>query len=180
MGFSMGGKRSKHDNSGRGKEPWNTREPGDTTVRFREEFLKPRNYVDVLRGTVGSLAIMGGMNIDACIAVGDNVARGGDQIAQAMWALSTGGIFGTGIGLGDTRFVPAGYTDLPLAAIGEELGFIGLLCVVGAFVVLGWRGFRTLARRKPPPCIWTTFSATPTCASRTCSAWRTSPAAASW
>ena len=76
----------------------------------------------------------------------DNVARGGDQIAQAMWALSTGGLFGTGLGLGDTRYMPAGYTDLPLAAIGEELGFVGLLCVVGAFAVIGWRGFRTAVR----------------------------------
>jgi cell division protein FtsI/penicillin-binding protein 2 len=76
----------------------------------------------------------------------DNAARGGDQIAQSIWALATGGIFGTGIGLGDTRFVPAGYTDLPLAAIGEELGFVGLLCVVGAFAVLAWRGFRTAVR----------------------------------
>ena len=72
----------------------------------------------------------------------DNVARGGDQIAQAMWALATGGFFGTGLGLGDTRYIPAGYTDLPLAAIGEELGFVGLLCVVGAFAIIGWRGFR--------------------------------------
>jgi cell division protein FtsW (lipid II flippase) len=76
----------------------------------------------------------------------DNVARGGDQIAQAIWALSTGGIVGSGLGLGDTRFVPAGYTDLPLAAIGEELGFIGLLCVAAAFVLIGWRGFRTALR----------------------------------
>ena len=72
----------------------------------------------------------------------DNVARGGDQIAQAIWALSSGGIVGSGIGLGDTRFVPAGYTDLPLAAIGEELGFIGVVCVGCAFALLAWRGFR--------------------------------------
>jgi cell division protein FtsW (lipid II flippase) len=76
----------------------------------------------------------------------DNMARGGDQIAQAIWALSTGGLFGTGIGLGDTRLVPAGYTDLPLAAIGEELGFVGLLCVTCAFALLAWRGFRIAAR----------------------------------
>ena len=76
----------------------------------------------------------------------DNVARGGDQIAQAMWALGTGGVFGTGLGLGDTRYVPAGYTDLPLAAVGEELGFIGILCVVAAFAVIGWRGYRTALR----------------------------------
>ena len=76
----------------------------------------------------------------------DNVARGGDQIAQAIWALSSGGIVGTGIGLGDTRFVPAGFTDLPLAAIGEELGFVGVLCVGGAFAILAWRGFRIAVR----------------------------------
>jgi cell division protein FtsI/penicillin-binding protein 2/cell division protein FtsW (lipid II flippase) len=76
----------------------------------------------------------------------DNVARGGDQIAQAMWALGTGGVFGTGLGLGDTRYVPAGYTDLPLAAIGEELGFVGVLCVLAAFGIIGWRGYRTALR----------------------------------
>jgi cell division protein FtsW (lipid II flippase) len=73
----------------------------------------------------------------------DNAARGGDQIAQAMWALATGGLFGTGLGLGDTRYVPAGFTDLPFAAIGEELGFVGLLSIAGAFAIIGWRGFRT-------------------------------------
>ncbi len=76
----------------------------------------------------------------------DNVARGGDQIAQAIWALSTGGVVGAGLGLGDTRYVPAGHTDLPMAAIGEELGFIGLLCVGAAFALIGWRGFRTALR----------------------------------
>ena len=76
----------------------------------------------------------------------DNAARGGDQIAQAIWALSTGGPFGAGLGLGDTRYVPAGHTDLPLAAIGEELGFVGLLCVGAAFALIGWRGFKTALR----------------------------------
>ena len=63
----------------------------------------------------------------------DNAARGGDQIAQAIWALATGGLFGTGLGLGDTRYLPAGHTDLVLAAVGEELGFVGLV-IVGALV----------------------------------------------
>ena len=42
----------------------------------------------------------------------DNVARGGDQIAQALWAMATGGPSATGTGLGDTRYLPAGHTDL--------------------------------------------------------------------
>jgi cell division protein FtsW (lipid II flippase)/cell division protein FtsI/penicillin-binding protein 2 len=76
----------------------------------------------------------------------DNGARGGDQIAQAIWAVSTGSVLGTGLGLGDTRYLPAGHTDLVLAAIGEELGFIGLLSVAGMFALIAIRGFGTALR----------------------------------
>jgi len=78
----------------------------------------------------------------------DNGARGGEQIAQAIWGLATGGVFGTGLGLGDTSYVPAGYTDLMLAAIGEELGFAGLLAVAVLFAIITTRGFE-IARRAP-------------------------------
>ena len=76
----------------------------------------------------------------------DNDARGGDQVAQAIWAFATGGPFGTGLGLGDTRYLPAGHTDLVLAAIGEELGFVGLLSVAGLFALIAARGFSTAVR----------------------------------
>ena len=56
--------------------------------------------------------------------------------------MATGGRFGTGLGLGDSRYLPAGHTDLILAAIGEELGALGLLVVAVAYAVLAWRGFR--------------------------------------
>lgn len=59
----------------------------------------------------------------------DNGARGGSQIAHALWAMSTGALFGTGAGLGDTHYIPAGYTDLVLPSIGEEFGLAGLLIV---------------------------------------------------
>ena len=72
----------------------------------------------------------------------DNAAAGGDQVSQALWALATGGVFGTGLGLGETRFIPAGHTDLILAAAGEELGFGGLLAIAAVFGTIAWRGFR--------------------------------------
>src|SRR5262249_41927758 len=72
----------------------------------------------------------------------DNAVSGGDQTAHAIWALATGGPFGTGLGLGDTRYLPAGHTDLILAAIGEELGAAGLLLVAVLYAILAWRGFR--------------------------------------
>ena len=72
----------------------------------------------------------------------DNAVPGGDQIAHALWAMATGGIFGTGLGLGDSRYLPAGHTDLILAAAGEELGAAGLVAIAVLFGLLAWRGFR--------------------------------------
>jgi len=72
----------------------------------------------------------------------DNTVAGGDQVAQAIWGIATGGPFGTGLGLGDSRYLPAGHTDLVLAAVGEELGAVGLIIVTLAYGVVAWRGFR--------------------------------------
>jgi cell division protein FtsW (lipid II flippase) len=78
----------------------------------------------------------------------DNGASGGDQIAHAMWGMATGGTFGTGLGFSDSRYLPAGHTDLILAAIGEEAGLAGLIVVAALFALLVWRGFR-IARAAP-------------------------------
>ena len=72
----------------------------------------------------------------------DNAVAGGNQVAHALWAMSTGRLTGTGAGLGDTRYIPAGYTDLVLASIGEEFGFAGLLVIAGLYAVFIVRTFR--------------------------------------
>src|SRR5262249_58433737 len=72
----------------------------------------------------------------------------GDQIAHGLWAFASGGLSGTGLGLGAPSFVPAAHTDLMLAAVGEELGFVGLIACLGLFALLVVRGFR-VARRAP-------------------------------
>jgi cell division protein FtsW (lipid II flippase) len=72
----------------------------------------------------------------------DNAVAGGDQITHALWAMSSGGLFGTGLGLGDSRYLPAGHTDLIIAAIAEELGAVGVVAVAILFTILAWRGFR--------------------------------------
>ena len=76
----------------------------------------------------------------------NNFVSGGNQVAHALWAMATGGVFGTGAGLGDTRYIPAGYTDLILASIGEEFGFAGLLLVAGLYAAFISRAF-AIARR---------------------------------
>jgi cell division protein FtsW (lipid II flippase) len=86
----------------------------------------------------------------------DNALPGGDQIAHAAWALASGSVGGLGLGVGDPQFIPAGHTDLIAAAIGEEIGFIGLLAIVGLFMLLVWRLLR-IALRAPGD--YTTFLA---------------------
>jgi len=105
-------------------------------------------------GLVAGFAIGAAINLSSTLAVRlamwqspwDNAARGGDQVAHALWGLAAGATTGTGLGLGSTRFVPEGHTDLVLAGIGEELGFIGLLVAGAAFVLIAWRGL-AIAKR---------------------------------
>ncbi|HYG99750.1 MAG TPA: FtsW/RodA/SpoVE family cell cycle protein [Terriglobales bacterium] len=78
----------------------------------------------------------------------DNVARGGDQLAQSLWAFATGGVFGSGLGLGDPQLVPAAHTDLVFSALGEEFGLLGFLVVAGLFVALVHRGLRIAERAR--------------------------------
>ena len=76
----------------------------------------------------------------------DNAERGGDQLALGLWGLATGGPTGAGIGLGGTRFIPRGGSDLAFSALGEELGVLGPLLVLLCLTVLFWRGI-SIARR---------------------------------
>ena len=74
----------------------------------------------------------------------------GYQAVQARIALGSGGLFGVGLGASRQKwmYVPNAHTDFILAIIGEEVGLIGTLAVVGLFVLLGYAGVRT-ARRAP-------------------------------
>jgi cell division protein FtsI/penicillin-binding protein 2/cell division protein FtsW (lipid II flippase) len=76
----------------------------------------------------------------------DNSFRGGDHLAQGLWSLAGGALTGTGLGLGQPQRVPEIHTDLVLAAVGEQLGFLGLIAVIALYVLLVWRGFRAAFR----------------------------------
>jgi cell division protein FtsI/penicillin-binding protein 2/cell division protein FtsW (lipid II flippase) len=78
----------------------------------------------------------------------DNLVHGGDQLAQSLWAYSTGGAAGVGTGLGDPQVVPAVHTDLILAALGEEWGFAGVAAVFVLYGVLVWRTLRAAVRAR--------------------------------
>lgn len=75
-----------------------------------------------------------------------NALPGGDQIAHAFWAMATGSAFGLGPGAGESRLVPAGHTDLVIAVLGEELGYVGIAVIVAIYVLLVTRMLRMSAR----------------------------------
>ncbi|NIO05947.1 MAG: putative lipid II flippase FtsW [Proteobacteria bacterium] len=66
------------------------------------------------------------------------------QLVQSLVAFGGGGIFGSGLGQGKQKlfFLPAPHTDFIFSVIGEEIGLIGALIVLGLFLVLCIRGIR--------------------------------------
>lgn len=74
----------------------------------------------------------------------------GYQVVQALEAFARGGLVGTGLGSGLPMIagrlpIPAIHTDFPLAALGEELGLIGILAILGLYLVVIERGLRIAA-----------------------------------
>jgi cell division protein FtsW (lipid II flippase) len=64
------------------------------------------------------------------------------QLAQSLFALGTGGLTGTGLGLGRPQDVPFSATDAIFVVIGEELGLLGATVVLLAFLLFAARGFK--------------------------------------
>ena len=109
-------------------------------------------FIALLAGLVAGYALGVPATIARRVAIWadpwDNALQGGDQISHAVWALASGGFEGLGLGIGDPQYIPAGHTDLVVAAIGEEIGFVGLAAVAALFALLVWRLLR-IALRAP-------------------------------
>jgi len=62
----------------------------------------------------------------------------GYQLSHSLIAIGRGEIFGVGLGgsVEKLHWLPEAHTDFLLAVIGEEFGFIGVMCVIGLFMWL--------------------------------------------
>ena len=67
--------------------------------------------------------------------------EGGFQILQGLYAIASGGLFGTGLGQSMQKlgFIPEPQNDMILAVICEELGIVGAGIVMLMFLILLWR-----------------------------------------
>ena len=76
----------------------------------------------------------------------------GHQIKQALIAVGKGGVLGVGPGAGRQKlyFLPESHTDYIFAVIGEELGLIGSLFVVGLFLLIMSRCFKIISHANSP------------------------------
>jgi len=69
-------------------------------------------------------------------------ADDGYQVVHSLMAFGTGGIWGTGIGKGYQKlfYLPEPHTDFIFSVIGEELGLLGVLTILGLYILIFWRG----------------------------------------
>ena len=79
------------------------------------------------------LADAGRARPHVAVAVGQRACAAAIRSRTRCGRWRPAGASAPALGLGDTRYLPAGHTDLVLAAIGEELGVVGLVAVAALY-----------------------------------------------
>ena len=69
------------------------------------------------------------------------------QIVQSLFAIGSGGVWGTGLSEGHPGLIPEVHTDFIFSAIAEEFGLIGAVFVLMAYALLFWRGIQIALRQ---------------------------------
>ncbi len=72
----------------------------------------------------------------------------GYQVVQVLFAISNGGVFGTGLGRGQPDGIPFAHTDAIFAVAGEELGLLGATAILLAYGLLIARGMAIAVRAR--------------------------------
>ncbi len=72
----------------------------------------------------------------------------GYQVVQALLALGSGGVLGKGLGRSVQKmlYLPEAESDFIFAIIGEELGYVGCLALMLAYLFLIWRCFKVCVK----------------------------------
>lgn len=91
-----------------------------------------------------------------------DASSAGFQIIQSYIAFGSGQLWGRGLGESRQKlfYLPEAHTDFIFSVIGEELGLLGVLAVLGLFGVIIVRGFRLTSRIDEPFCQYLAFGLT--------------------
>lgn len=66
----------------------------------------------------------------------------GYQIIQSLFAISSGGFFGSGLGQGNPEYIPEVHSDFIFSAICEEMGLFGGVSIILLFFIFTYRGIK--------------------------------------
>jgi cell division protein FtsW len=79
---------------------------------------------------------------------GANHSGSGYQVWQSLIGLGSGHLFGLGLGGGRQKWglLPNAHTDFIFSVVGEELGLVGAVLLLGLFFLLAWYGLRAATR----------------------------------
>jgi rod shape determining protein RodA len=76
---------------------------------------------------------------------------GGYNVIQSKIAIGSGGFLGNGLFSGlqsQLNFLPAQHTDFIFSVVGEELGFVGAILLLGLYTIILWRGVKIALEAK--------------------------------
>lgn len=102
------------------------------------------NMVFMLIGSVIAYILFGHVRIRVATWLDpwSDIDVTGYQITQALFAMASGGLFGTGIGLGHPDYIPVAESDFIFSAICEEMGIFMGIAVVLLFMILVYRAIK--------------------------------------
>jgi cell division protein FtsW len=85
----------------------------------------------------------------------------GFQLVQALISFGRGDVLGVGLGNGIQKlfYLPEAHTDFLFSVLGEELGLLGVLLIIGLFTVLVWRAFQIGAKAEQADQVFNAFVA---------------------
>ena len=115
----------------------------------------PMGPIMKITGTFVGLAVIVGLadpyrrdRILSFLNPGANKSGSGYQVWQSLIGLGSGHVFGLGLGGGRQKWglLPNAHTDFIFSVVGEELGLVGAVVLLGLFFALAWFGLRAATR----------------------------------